>query len=186
MDISANSYNQPVSFYNKNMSNNIGLLHEMNTTEIMGGNTAVSEKNRIEAEKNTFGIHKRKRKNKRLNTYDFDYLPDEVDEEEAVHKEPENIFIKKQENQIINRLTKSIKYFMENTPLINYFFLKKTKIKIQKTVEQLNNINQNVDEMMNTSMPYGENQQIYDKITQNLTAAVEIIGKANKELIRKN
>ena len=40
---------------------------------------------------------------------------------------------------------------------------------------------QNADELMNLSVPYGENGKVYQNIAQNLTDAANVIGKANKE-----
>ena len=65
---------------------------------------------------------------------------------------------------------------------MNYFFLKQKKQRIQKTVESLNDITQNVDELMNTTVPYGEETNLYHDIARNLTNAANIIGKANKEM----
>ena len=56
----------------------------------------------------------------------------------------------------------------------------KTK-KIQETVQTLNDISQNVDDLMNTTVPYGEQDALYTDIAKNLTNAAGILGKANKE-----
>ena len=68
------------------------------------------------------------------------------------------------------------------TPLINYFILKNKTKKIKKTVEELTDINQNVDDMLNTKVPFGEESKLYTDIAKNLTTAANIIGKANRNL----
>ena len=65
--------------------------------------------------------------------------------------------------------------------MVNYSFLKNKTKKIQHAVETLNDITQDVDEMLNTAVPYGENQEVYNKIAKNLIDAAGIIGKANKD-----
>ena len=71
---------------------------------------------------------------------------------------------------------------MQKAPVINYFFLKRKTKTIKNTVNSLNNINQNVDELLNTAIPYGETSVIYQDIAKNLTQAANIISEANKNL----
>lgn len=179
MDISG-GLNQPVSFYTKNTGNNIN-------TVISGDNHPVSvnifspEINEQILKHNKQKTSKKKNKSKRLNTLDTDYLPDESYDEPLITEESENnIFIPKNEKKYTEKLEKFLKYFLENTPLFNYFFLKNKKNKLQKTVESLNDITQNVDEMMNTIIPYGEEKTMYGDIAKNLTQAANIVGHANK------
>ena len=68
---------------------------------LLNGQILPAENNRIETEKNILKSAKKKRKNKRLNTYDVDYLPDEAGEEEAPYRESENFFIDSKQNQVM-------------------------------------------------------------------------------------
>ncbi len=60
--------------------------------------------------------------------------------------------------------------------------MKKKKENLQKAVETLNDINQNVDDLLNTAVPYGEAANVYTDIAKNLTNAANIMGKANKQI----
>lgn len=181
MEISSNNINQPVSFYTKNTGNTINMAID-NENYLYQSNVFSAEINEQIINKKTSKTIKRKRRSKRLNTIDTDYLPDEVIEDNDVKKEDtNNFFIDTPSNKIRKNIKKTIAFFIENTPLINYFFLKQKKEKIQKAVETLSDISQNVDELMNTSIPYGEEKKLYSDIAKNLTAAANIIGKAQKK-----
>lgn len=183
MDISPNSLNQPVSFFTKNTGNNINMAIEGGENHLYGANVFSPELNeQLNAKNHTKPIKKR-RKSKRLNTIDTDYLPDEaLDEPVHIQEDENNFFITSENNKIQKNIKKAFEYFLENTPLINYFFLKARKQKIQMTVQTLNDINQNVDELLNTAVPYGEESKIYTDIAKNLTDAASILGKAKKGL----
>jgi 6-pyruvoyl-tetrahydropterin synthase len=133
---------------------------------------------------NTKKTLKKRRKNKRLNTLDSEYLPDEAEETENENKQEniDNFFIENKKNSLAENLKKAIEHFISSTPLINYFFMKERKTKIEKTVETLAGINQNVDELMNTAVPYGEAAKVYRDIAYNLTTAANIIGKTSNKL----
>lgn len=181
MEISGNSYNQPVSFYTKNTGNNINTVID-GDNQLYPANIFAPEFAARETAKNTTIPIRKKRKSKRLNTIDTDYLPDEVEETSIKKEEVDNFFITKETNPFFENFKKSIDFFLTSTPLINYFFLKQKKQRIQKTVASLNDINQNVDELLNTAVPYGEEATLYHDIAKNLTDAASLLGKANKEL----
>ncbi|MCD7879880.1 MAG: hypothetical protein LUG16_08110 [Candidatus Gastranaerophilales bacterium] len=177
MEISGSSYNQPVSFYTKNTGNNINTAIDTEkysfTSNVFASD--ISHKEKIKSENI---ISKKRRKNKRLNTIDTDYLPDEITEDNI---DENNFFIEKN-HQALNGMKKVVKTIVESTPLINYFFLKKKQRKIANTVKTLNDISQNVDELMNSTAPYGEESELYQDIAKNLTNAAMVIGKSNKEI----
>ena len=179
MDISSNSLNQPVSFYNKNTGNSINMaINEDN--QLYGSNFFSPEFALKETSKLTTLPMKKKRKSKRLNTIDSDYLPDEASSSVKKDSEANNFFLEEKPN-VISKFQKAIEHFVTVTPLINYFFLKQKTKKIQQTVESLNNISQNVDDLMNTTIPYGEETSLYTDLAKNLTDAASILGKANKD-----
>ena len=130
--------------------------------------------------KNTSIPIRKKRKNKRLNTIDSEYLPDEEIKVET-NKNNDNFFIAEKSSSFAS-FKKGMKHFFSTTPLINYFFLREKEGKIKKTVEQLNDITQNVDELLNSAVPYGEEKMLYQDIAQNLSNAATLFGKANKEI----
>ncbi len=182
MEISGNNLNQPVNFYTKNTGNNINMAIG-NDNQLYGSNVFSGEIFSQELNRHASVPVRKKRKSKRLNTLDSDYLPDEAIEDENTHQN-NNFFLEKEQNNIINRFKKTLEHFFTATPLINYFFLKRKKQQIKKTVETLNNINQNVDELMNSAIPYGESSELYGNIAKNLTEAASILGQTNKELKR--
>lgn len=176
MEISGNSYNQPVNFYTKNTENMIPTYKE-GENRLYTENVFVPE---TVAKKVTKPIRKTK-KNKRLNTFDTEYLPDEASDT-TIKENENNFFIQKEENKIFNNIKKSFEWFVSSTPLINYFFLRQKKERLRQTVEKLNDISQNVDELLTTAVPYGENGNMYSDYAKNLTDAAIILNKANKNL----
>ncbi len=178
MEIFSNSYNQPVNFYSKNTGNNIGVYIEKEN-QISGNNFFMQETAKQENIKAITNPVKRRRKNKRLNTIDTDYLPEEeLDYSNKDTAKSENFFMEKRD--IVKDIQEKCIKIVEETPIINYFFLRRKEKEIKKTLETLSNINQDVDELMNTAVPYGENQEVYNNIAKNLIEAANIIGKANR------
>ncbi len=175
MEISASNYNNPVNFYPKNTGNNINMSVESDP-QIYSTNVFMSEF--VQQPKIKTNVPaKKKRRSKRLNTIDSEYFPDETEEIKST-KPDGNFFIEQKSNPIKPKIVKMLK----SVPLINYFFLKQKTRKIKNTVESLNNINQNVDELVNTAVPYGERTEVYQALAKNLTEAANIIGMSNKEL----
>ncbi len=180
MEISSNSLNQPVNFYTKNTGNNINMAIE-GENSLYQSNIFAPEFGIKRAEKIPSSPHRKKRKSKRLNTIDTDYLPDEIENSDS-NNQNDNFFLIQNKNSVIERLKKAFDNFIISTPLLNYFFLKQKHKRIQKTVETLNNINQNVDELVNTAVPFGEEETVYKDIAENLTKAAVILGKAGKNI----
>jgi len=180
MEISGNSINQPVNFYPKNTGNTINMAIE-SENHLYTENVFASEISFKKASKSAAAPSKKRKKNKRLNTIDTDYLPDEA-QPSAVQNGSENFFIAEEQHKISKNIKKAFEHFFTSTPLFNYFFLKQKQMKIKQTVETLNDISQNVDELLNTSVPFGEEETVYRDIAQNLTTAAGILGKANKNI----
>ena len=183
MEFLGNSLNQPVNFYTKNTGNTINMAIDTDNRPVSANIFApefVTEKTLNSSNKKL----KRRRKDKRLNTLDFEYLPDESEETETEEKQEQvdNFFIEPKKNSFGENFKKAAEHFISSTPLINYFFMKEKKSKIEKTVETLSGINRNVDELMNTAVPYGESAKVYSDIANNLTTAANIIGKTNNKL----
>ena len=178
MEIS-NGLNQPVSFYNKSTGNSINTVIN-DDNHLYNGNIFSPEIALKEEAKLVTRPIKKKRKSKRLNTMDSDYLPDEATSISKADVESSNFFLEEKPS-MWTRFKKSMDHFLTVTPLVNYFFLKEKTKKIQKTVQTLNDISQNVDDLMNTTVPYGEQDALYTDIAKNLTNAAGILGKANKE-----
>ena len=180
MEISSNSLNKPVSFYNKNTGNNINMA--INDENIYGQNIFSSEISKKETHKLATRPMKKTRKNKRLNTMDSDYLPDEASATVKTEQPAGNFFVENEKPTMYSKLKKALGHVFSATPVINYFFLKQKTKRIQKTVETLNGISQNVDDLLNTAVPYGEETNLYNDIAKNLNDAATALGKANREL----
>ncbi len=179
MEIAGNSLNQPVNFYTKNTGNTINMAinddNRLNLPNIFAPEFGSKEK--VTAV--TTPAKRRKSKNKRLNTMDTEYLPDETEEPQ---EKTDNIFTQTKKDSAADRIRKSIENIIITTPLINYFFLKEKQQEIEKTVNKLNDINQNVDDLLNTAVPFGEENTVYSDIAKNLTNAANIIGHARKNI----
>ncbi len=181
MDISGSSLSQPVNFYQKNTGNNINYSIS-GDNQLYTSNVFVQEQNVLKNGSSPVKKQRRRIKSKRLNTLDSDYLPDETEPISSVLTDcGENFFIEKKELNISVKIINSIRNFVIKIPLINYFFLKSKEKYIKKTVNTLYDISQNVDELMNTTVPFGEETELYDNIAKNLTKAANIIGETNKK-----
>lgn len=178
MEISG-SINQPVSFYTKNTGNTINTAIDADNRAYKE-NVLVSEFNSDKITKPIKKSQKKHGKIKRLYTYDTDYLPDDAEISEK-EKDNTNFFITDDSKRFSN-FKKKFKKILNSIPLINYCFLKQKKENIKETVKTLNNINKNVDEILNTQVPYGEDTSIYNEFAKNLTEAQQIIVKANKNM----
>ncbi len=183
MDISNNGLNQPVSFYQKNTGNNINYA-------ISGDNLLYTTNvfmKEAQAQNNISNqiLQKPKRKNhsKRLNTVDTDYLPDfaEAEYDEKNTENSENFFLENKSKNMFKKFNNVIKFITSSIPLVNYFFLRNKEKTIKNTIIKLNDINQNVDEIINTTAPYGEEATLYDNLANNLSKAANIIGETNKK-----
>ena len=179
MDISGSNLNQPVSFYQKNTGNNINYPISGNN-HLYTSNVFIQETQAQSLIANNILKPKKRSKSKRLNTVDSDYLPDDT-EIALTQENQDNFFVTKKDSNSIEKLFKFLNLFIKNTPLINYFFLKDKEKNIKKTVNTLYDISQNVDELMNTAVPYGEETELYNNIAMNLTKAANIIGETNKK-----
>ena len=175
MEINGNNLSEPVRFYTKNTENLIKRNAE-NTDisqipNIFAGEIQIKEKAKL-----VTSPIKKKRKSKRLNVLDTEY----ISEDRIEQKQEENIFINKKENKSGISIKKVTNFIFTKIPLINYFFLKNKKKEIETTVAKLNGINQDIDDLMTGSVPFGEDKKYYDDIATNLTTAANIIGKSEK------
>ena len=95
---------------------------------------------------------------------------------EAIEKYSENNFFKPKENAF----NKAFKFIFTSIPLINYFYLKNKSKEIKKAVDKLNNLSQDVDDLITSQIPYGEDKNTYTDIAKNLTNAASLISESNK------
>lgn len=177
MDISG--LNRPVEFYNKNTGNNINYINETERNSRMSN--IFSPGPMFDMSKTNEKKERKKiRRNKRLNTVDSDYIPDEVSED-SKKSEDENFFIGKKERFSYEKIKEITCEILIKIPLANYFLLRKKEKNIKNTVRSLNDINRDMDDLMNMTVPSGEEEIFYANIAQNLTNAASIIGKSNKK-----
>ena len=176
MEIPSNNINQPVSFFTKNTGNTINMAIDDN--RFYQSNIFSPELNEqlLNNKKNVKPAFK-KRKSKRLNTMDSEFIADFAGTEDVLSQENGNFFVSS-----ASKLKKASEYMLVKIPLLNYFYLKKKRNDLQKTVELLNGISQNVDDLLNTISPYGEEKELYSSYEKNLSDAANAIGKAVKGL----
>ena len=180
MEISANGLNQPVSFYQKNTGNTINMAIDEDVRSYQT-NIFAPEHASIASNITENARPKGKRKNKKLNATDSEFFAVSETENPAIKEEgTENFFIisdnpfKRFKNRLISLIS--------SIPVLNYFILKKRTQKLQNTVSQLADIKDNVNEMINAVVAKGEEEELYSDIAKNLTAAANIIDKANKDI----
>lgn len=125
---------------------------------------------------------KKKKANNRFNISDNEFL-DETNYVPPVEQpQTENLFAVQSQPTILDNVSKSIKGAMKYVPVLNSIILKGKSIKLQKTLNGLNEINRNVDDIITTSMPYGEEDIRYSEITKNLSDASTLLEQAKKDI----
>ncbi len=125
---------------------------------------------------------KKKKSNNRFNISDNEFL-DETNYIPPIEQaQSENLFAVQAEPTILDNVSKSIKGAMKYVPVLNSIILKGKSIKLQKTLNGLNEINRNVDDIITTSMPYGEEDRKYSEITKNLSDASTLLEQAKKDI----
>ena len=124
---------------------------------------------------------KKKKPLNRFNISDSEYLDDTgyIPSEEI--KENENLFALQPAPNPVFEAAKKIGKIIEKIPVLNSVILKNKSIKLQKTLNNLNEINQNTDNIITLSMPIGEEEKRYSEITKNLSDASNLIGQAKRE-----
>lgn len=181
MDISGTKFNQSIGFYPQNTGKNINYPFDDEIGYNTVSNVFVSDNVRKKIQGKDLTSKIKKRKSKRLNTIDTEYLPDEsIDYARQEISERENFFLEEEKISVRKKIKQTADFLFSKVPLINYLFLKNKKNNIKKTVEKLNNINQNVDELLNSAVPYGEEEKLYDDITVNLINAAGILGETSR------
>ena len=179
MEITGSSINQPVSFYPKNTGNTINMaINEENLEYIpnlFGKEHKIKEKSKEKAEK-------KRRKNNRLNAIDSEYITDSVSYNAEAEETRGNFFIQNTEGNGVKKIARKVRKIIKGVPLINYFILKERTKRIEKRVEELNDITQEVEEMINGAVPYGEEGAIYGKIADKLIVGANIVKETNKEI----
>lgn len=171
----SNNFSEPVRFYNKNTENIIKQEFEKESAS-SAANLFQYANMKKENSKTISHPIKRKRNGKRLNVIDSEYFPERT--EEAGIKETDNIFSSTVPQKKENIISKSVKFVFTKVPLLNCFFLKKKSENIKETVKKLNDITSDVDMMLETQIPYGEDTTYYESLAKNLSNAAEIIGKS--------
>ncbi len=125
---------------------------------------------------------RKKKNNNRFNISDSEYLDDTGYIAPVEEPTEENLFaVKPQPNPIIEAAKKAGSV-IGKIPVLNSVILKGKSIKLQKTLNNLNEINQNTDSIISSSMPFGEEERRYSEITKNLSDASNLIGQAKREI----
>ncbi|MBR6162572.1 hypothetical protein IKQ26_01600 [bacterium] len=156
-----------------------GLLYNKQQVQ----NSEFEPKNNIFTTSPISSDKKKKKPNNRFNISDSEYLDDtgylQGAEEEG---KEENLFaIQPQPNPVFEAM-KKVKTVFGKIPVLNSVILKGKSIKLQKTLNNLNEINQNTDSIISSSMPFGEEERRYSEITKNLSDASNLIGQVKKEM----
>ncbi len=125
---------------------------------------------------------KKKKTNNRFNISDNEFL-DETNYVPPIEQpQTENLFAVQSQPTILDNVSKSIKGAMKYVPVLNSIILKGKSLKLQKTLNGLNEISRNVDDIITTSMPYGEEDIRYSEITKNLSDASTLFEQAKKDI----
>ena len=144
--------------------------------------TTEPQKNNVFATSPITQNKKKKKTNNRFNISDNEFL-DETNYVPPVEQpQTENLFAVQSQPTILDNVSKSIKGAMKYVPVLNSIILKGKSLKLQKTLNGLNEISRNVDDIITTSMPYGEEDIRYSEITKNLSDASTLFEQAKKDI----
>ena len=125
---------------------------------------------------------KKKKANNRFNISDSEILDEANYIPETPQINDDNLFALQTEPSMLENMSKRIKGAIKYVPVLNSIVLKGKSMKLQKTLNGLNEINQNVDSIITTSMPYGEEDRRYSEITKNLSDASTLFEQAKKDI----
>lgn len=133
---------------------------------------------------NPVRVEKKTSFKKRLNIFDNSFLQNEQNMVDATKKnEANNSIVKSDFNQILKSIRVVFRGILEKVPVVNYFALKEKQNKIKETINTLNSINNDVDELINLSVPsYGELSDKYKILTDSLIKANNINSQIRKEI----
>lgn len=121
--------------------------------------------------------------NKRINAYDNELLYyEEVSRLNQTESDSNNFFLKSDSQKVWLAFKRLIKNIAVRLPIINYFVLKEKQNKLKTTLADLNSINSSMDELINSSVPFGEQSDKYKKFSENIVKANNIHAKIKKEI----
>lgn len=120
---------------------------------------------------------------KRLNIFDNYFLQNEqIVTGVSKNEEPNKSLVKPDANQILRSMKVVFRGILEKIPVMNYFVLKEKQNKIKETIMSLDSLNNEVDELINLSVPYGETSDKYKILSENLMKANNINSQIRKEI----
>lgn len=121
--------------------------------------------------------------NKRLNTMDSHFMveaePKKITFGNTVSKNP---FWSPDFQQLAQTFNSVAKKVLVKVPVVNYFVLKDKHKRLKQTVERLNTLNNDMDELLKSKMPYGEQYTIYKSLSESLMKANSIHSQILKEI----
>ena len=125
---------------------------------------------------------KKKKTNNRFNISDSEILDETSYIPETEQPKDDNLFALQSEPSMLENVSKAVKSAVKYVPVLNSIVLKGKSIKLQKTLNGLNEINQNVDSIITNSVPFGEEDRRYSEITKNLSDASTLLEQAKKDI----
>lgn len=120
---------------------------------------------------------------KRLNVFDNHFLQDSEDisglspDTDAKKPLPKSDF-----EHLLVSINNVLNNILVKIPVVNYFVLKERQNKLKENIKSLNSINSDVDELINLSVPYGEQSEKYRALSENLMRANNINSQIRKEI----
>lgn len=123
---------------------------------------------------------------KRLNIFDNYFLQDgQVPEENSKNSQLKKSFISSDSKQVFKSMQVAFKGVLERVPVINYFVLRDKQNKIKETIKTLSTINNDMDELIRLSYPYGESDK-YKMLSETIIKANNIHSRIKKEISPNN
>lgn len=123
---------------------------------------------------------------KRLNVFDNYFLQDKQPPEENLKNNQSNkFFISSDFKQVFKSLQVVFKGTLEKVPVVNYFVLRDKQNRIKETIKTLSTINNDMDELISLSYPYGESDK-YKMLSETIIKANNIHSKIRKEICPNN
>jgi len=121
---------------------------------------------------------------KRLNAMDNEFFVNEdlVAAQNASGKAAKKTFLTSDFKQLLKSMKTVVKNIGLKLPVIGYFLIKDKHLKLKTTLKTLSDINDEVDELMKCSTPFGEQPEIYSSIARNLLKANNIHSQIVKDI----
>lgn len=159
---------------------NLSQTSSVNDTSVDDIEVDLSSKLNVFSKAVPVGFKSSKNSNpiKRLNIYDNNFMP----QDEVSIQEVNQNSVNQNSKFSFNQMVVAFKGLVAKTPVLNYFILSEKRDRLRDTLNRLNSINAEVNELTSLKSPYGERDDKYNMLCSNLARANQIHSQILKEI----